>query len=176
MRKVLVLVEGQTEEELVKNVLAPAALSRDVHLVPSVVITSASSAATHRGGGSWSHYEKRLRQFLATSYLSKVGLLLDYYAYPKDAPGQARCWWLRPACRPCWSAVPRSAPGGRTCWPEGGLNGRRTAGLPCSCTGSPHTTCARSHLGIARLGVSHLAAPALGVRLQVLLHALDLGG
>ncbi|WP_194948883.1 DUF4276 family protein [Actinomyces trachealis] len=88
MKQVIVLVEGQTEEELVKNVLAPAALSRDVHLVPSVVITSASSAATHRGGGSWKHYEKQLRNFLANRHLSKVGLLLDYYAYPKDAPGQ----------------------------------------------------------------------------------------
>ena len=42
MKRVVVLVEGQTEEALVDEVLAPAALARGVHLAPVIVITSAT--------------------------------------------------------------------------------------------------------------------------------------
>ncbi len=51
MKRVVVLVEGQTEEALVDEVLAPAALARGVHLVPVIVITSATPAGARRGEG-----------------------------------------------------------------------------------------------------------------------------
>ena len=60
MKRVVVLVEGQTEEALVDEVLAPAALARGVHLIPVVVITSATPTGARRGGGSWRHYDTRL--------------------------------------------------------------------------------------------------------------------
>lgn len=60
MKRVVVLVEGQTEEALVDEVLAPAALTRGVHLIPVVVITSATPTGARRGGGSWRHYDTRL--------------------------------------------------------------------------------------------------------------------
>lgn len=51
MRQVAVLVEGPTEEAIVRDVLVPAALRRAVCLVPVIVITSATPAGARRGGG-----------------------------------------------------------------------------------------------------------------------------
>ncbi|WP_454925027.1 hypothetical protein [Actinomyces gerencseriae] len=51
MKRVVVLVEGQTEEALVDEVLAPAALARGVHLAPVIVITSATPTGARRGEG-----------------------------------------------------------------------------------------------------------------------------
>ena len=51
MKRVVVLVEGQTEEALVDEVLAPAALARGGHLAPVIVITSATPAGARRGEG-----------------------------------------------------------------------------------------------------------------------------
>jgi hypothetical protein len=87
MKRVVVLVEGQTEEALVDEVLAPAALARGVHLAPVIVITSATPAGARRGGGSWRHYDTRLRNLFKASHLHRVGLLIDYYQYPRGAPG-----------------------------------------------------------------------------------------
>ncbi|WP_316669625.1 DUF4276 family protein [uncultured Propionibacterium sp.] len=89
MRRIALLVEGQTEEMLVKEVLAPAAAAEDVCLTPVVVITSATPVGAHRGGGHWRHYDTRLRALLRASHWYRVGLLLDYYGYPKGAPGRS---------------------------------------------------------------------------------------
>ena len=85
MRQIAVLVEGLTEERVIAEVLAPAALARDVVLTPIVVRTSAG----HRGGGSWGNYEIKLRALLKQPQWEKVGLLIDYYGYPVGAPGRA---------------------------------------------------------------------------------------
>ena len=47
MRQIALLVEGQTEERVVAQVLAPAAWKHDIVLQPIVVCTSAG----HHGGG-----------------------------------------------------------------------------------------------------------------------------
>ncbi|MDO4242753.1 MAG: DUF4276 family protein [Actinomyces sp.] len=83
MRQVVVLVEGQTEEAVVDEVLAPVAWLQDIHLRPIIVRTS----ATHRGGGHWKHYDLMLRTFLDQPHWSGVGLVVDYYGYPPGAPG-----------------------------------------------------------------------------------------
>ena len=85
MRQMAVLVEGQTEEAVVEEVLAPAAMARDVSLLPIIVQTS----TTHRGGGHWKHYDRMLRTLLSQPHWSRVGLVVDYYGYPPGAPGRA---------------------------------------------------------------------------------------
>jgi hypothetical protein len=87
-----VLVEGQTEEQFVERVLQPyvnpAGDPHGAWLTPIVVQTSRTPAGLKsRGGGSWKHYDRNLRVLLSQSHWSRVGLLLDYYAYPRDAPG-----------------------------------------------------------------------------------------
>ena len=87
MKQVFILVEGQTEEVIVNNVLAPSARARGFALTPTVVITSATPTGVHRGGGGWRQYDIRLRSLLGASHAHRIGLLIDYYQYPQGAPG-----------------------------------------------------------------------------------------
>ncbi len=57
MKQVFILVEGQTEEVIVNDVLVPPARARGFVLTPTVVITSATPTGTHRGGGGWRQYD-----------------------------------------------------------------------------------------------------------------------
>ncbi|TFH52200.1 DUF4276 family protein [Actinomyces viscosus] len=88
MKQVAVLVEGQTEEVVVKNVLRDAASSRGICLTPVVVTTSSTPTGAHRGGGHWKHYDAKLLALPKASHWYRVGLLLDYYQYPRGAPGR----------------------------------------------------------------------------------------
>ena len=51
-----------------------------------VVTTSATPTGAHHGGGHWKHYHAKLQSLLKASHWERVGLLLDYYQYPKGAP------------------------------------------------------------------------------------------
>lgn len=88
MRQVVILVEGQTEEKLVNEVLSPVASIRGTYVTPVVVTTSATPTGAHHGGGHWKHYHAKLQALLKASHWHRVGLLLDYYQYPKGAPGR----------------------------------------------------------------------------------------
>ena len=88
MRQVVVLVEGQSEETLVNEVLSPAACARGCWLKPIVVTTSATPTGAHHGGGHRKHYHAKLQGLLRAPHWHRVSLLLDYYQYPKGAPGR----------------------------------------------------------------------------------------
>ena len=88
MRQVAILVEGQTEETLVNDVLGPAASKCGTYVTPVVVTTSATPTGAHHGGGHWKHYHAKLQALLRAPHWHRVGLLLDYYQYPKGAPGR----------------------------------------------------------------------------------------
>lgn len=51
MKQVCILVEGQTEEAVVKTLLIDAAKARDIYLIPIIVRTSLTPAGVSRGGG-----------------------------------------------------------------------------------------------------------------------------
>ena len=51
MRQVCILVEGQTEEAVVKTLLIDAAEARGIYLTPIIVRTSLTPAGASRGGG-----------------------------------------------------------------------------------------------------------------------------
>ena len=87
MRQVCILVEGQTEEAVVKTLLIDAAEARDIYLIPIIVRTSLTPAGASRGGGSWRHYDKQLNDLLSQSHWDVIGLMVDYYGYPSGAPG-----------------------------------------------------------------------------------------
>ena len=65
MRQVCILVEGQTEEAVVKTLLIDAAKARDIYLIPIIVRTSLTPAGVSRGGGSWKHYDRQLNDLLS---------------------------------------------------------------------------------------------------------------
>lgn len=92
MKQIAILVEGQTEEQFVERVLQshlnPESDPSGVWLQPIVVTTSRTpSGVKSRGGGRWRHYDRNLQVLLGQRHWFRVGLLLDYYAYPTDAPG-----------------------------------------------------------------------------------------
>lgn len=97
MKRVVVLVEGQTEEALVDEVLAPAALTRGVHLIPVVVITSATPTGARRGGGSWRHYDTRLHKQYPDSRFRPLVVLHEIEALVLAAIDAGRGEGLIPA-------------------------------------------------------------------------------
>ncbi|MGW9630235.1 DUF4276 family protein [Agromyces sp. NPDC055520] len=98
-RPIAILVEGQTEEAFVNQILQPH-LGDSAWLTPIVVHTSrAADGTARRGGGSWNHYDRMLRPLIAQPHWSLVTTLLDFYGYPSDAP-QCSCvsHHAQPAC------------------------------------------------------------------------------
>lgn len=90
MRRIHILVEGQTEEIVVREILAPALLP-DIWLQPILLATKRPAGGpSHKGGvSSWTKIEKEIRLLLRDSSASHVTTLLDYYGVPADCPGMA---------------------------------------------------------------------------------------
>jgi len=89
-RRLHVLVEGQTEEILVRDLFAPH-LERNGWWVSCSVLTTRRVAGgrDHRGGvTSWVKIEREIRRLLDDRGLT-VTTLFDYYGFPDDAPGMA---------------------------------------------------------------------------------------
>ncbi|TWD69872.1 uncharacterized protein DUF4276 [Rathayibacter rathayi] len=86
-KRVVIVVEGQTEEAFVNEVLQPHLGYDAVSLTPIVVHTSRSADGhAHRGGGSWQHYQNHLRRLLQQPHWDLVTTMIDFYGYPDDAP------------------------------------------------------------------------------------------
>jgi hypothetical protein len=83
-RKVLILVEGQTEEAFVKRVLSGHLAAFNLSVVPVIARTKRTpSGATFKGGtGSYYKVEKQLLGLLADTSASLVTTMFDYYAFP----------------------------------------------------------------------------------------------
>jgi len=98
MKQGLVLVEGQTEEQVVNSCLAPYFVARGLFLTPSIVKTKRVVGGSHFKGGvlGYSQVHRDLGFLLHNTGVSVVTTLLDYYALPKDFPGMA----TRPDGRP----------------------------------------------------------------------------
>src|ERR1041384_6419092 len=89
--RVHVLVEGQTEETVVRDVIGPYLTSVGWWVSYSIVKTKQpAGGAAHRGGvTSWTKIEREIRLLLRDSNLSVLTTMLDYYAFPGEAPGMA---------------------------------------------------------------------------------------
>lgn len=89
MKRVLVLVEGQTEETFVRDVLAPHLASRSIAATPVILKTKrVKSGGAFRGGISTT--EQVLgdtRRLLGDGGAHAITSVLDYYALPEDFPG-----------------------------------------------------------------------------------------
>lgn len=86
-----ILVEGQTEEIVAKQVIAPYFSNDDIYVTVSVHITKRpAGGAAYRGGlANWSKVRRELQLLLRDSSISLLTTLFDYYAFPTDAPGMA---------------------------------------------------------------------------------------
>ena len=89
MARVLILVEGQTEERFVTDVLAPHLESRQVWATPIILATKLpAGGGSFRGGvKSWNQIQRDVTKLLHGAGDAHVSTMLDYYALPGDVPG-----------------------------------------------------------------------------------------
>jgi hypothetical protein len=89
---VLVLVEGQTEERFVKDILAPFLTEHGVYVVPKVLVTKIVKTGANFKGGvtSFSHFERDLRLLLKDSSAKMVTTMIDLYGLPGDFPSVSK--------------------------------------------------------------------------------------
>jgi len=88
MSRVLALVEGQTEETFIREVLGPALAASGVFVTPKLLTTKRLSAGGHFKGGGSSYAQIRgdLVRLLHDSGAAGVTTMLDLYGLPSDFP------------------------------------------------------------------------------------------
>lgn len=88
-RKVLILVEGQTEERFIKDVLQTA-MPSGLTLQPIIVSTKRFNAGGKFKGGvpSYTRVRGEITRLLADSSAILVTTMLDYYGLPATFPGR----------------------------------------------------------------------------------------
>ncbi len=90
MRKVLILVEGQTEERFVKDVLQPHLWTREVHPEPKIVTTKRVKVGPQFMGGvsTFHKIDTDIKRLLGDSDAVLVTTMFDYHGLPVDFPGK----------------------------------------------------------------------------------------
>lgn len=91
MRYGFILVEGQTEQFFVRDLLAPLLREHDLSLQAILIDTSAKhSARRHRGGSArYTRWRRETLRLVKASHTILVTTMLDYYALPNDFPGRS---------------------------------------------------------------------------------------
>jgi hypothetical protein len=91
--RLVVVVEGQTEEAFVNEALAPHLWIHDVFASATIVGTPRrrGSAPLTKGGGDWRRWERDIRRVLGQRSAAglRVTTLLDLYGLPSGFPGLA---------------------------------------------------------------------------------------
>jgi Domain of unknown function (DUF4276) len=88
MTRILLNVEGETEESFVNNVIAPHLYNNGFHTVGARLIGN-SRARSRRGGiRSWQETKKDIVRQLCQDQQLVVGLMVDYYALPDNWPNR----------------------------------------------------------------------------------------
>ncbi len=92
-KRVLILVEGQTEERFVKDVLAPAFLAHEVFFFPTILVTKRVKDGSNFKGGitNFEKFRNDADRLLSNNGGALVTMLVDYYGLPQDFPGMATC-------------------------------------------------------------------------------------
>lgn len=89
MSKISVLVEGQTEEAFVKDVLVDHLAPKGIAIVPTILETSRTfSGLKHKGGmPQYQKIRKDILALLGDTGASLVTTMFDYYGLRPDFPG-----------------------------------------------------------------------------------------
>jgi hypothetical protein len=91
MKKVLVYVEGQTEETFVRDLLSPHFWATcQMSLTPTLARTKRTKSGNTFKGGivSYQQVKKDIRRLLADESALLVTTMMDYYGLPQDFPGK----------------------------------------------------------------------------------------
>ncbi|HEX5118733.1 MAG TPA: DUF4276 family protein [Pseudonocardiaceae bacterium] len=86
-----VLLEGQTEEVMLRNVLEPHLRTAGWTVSWSILVTKRLvDGPAHRGGvTSWAKLERDIRRLLSGRSFAAVTTIIDYYGLPGDVPGMS---------------------------------------------------------------------------------------
>ncbi|HWO28081.1 MAG TPA: DUF4276 family protein [Candidatus Acidoferrum sp.] len=88
-KRVLILVEGQTEERFTKDVLAPAFWEKQLFFQPTILVTKRVKNGPNFKGGvtNFAKFENDARRLLSSAGGALVTTMLDYCGLPSDFPG-----------------------------------------------------------------------------------------
>jgi len=89
VKRLHVLVEGQTEETVLRDVLQPHLEGVGWSVSRSLVKTKRpASGPMHKGGvTNWAQADREIRLLLRDSSITVLTTLFDYYAFPVEGPG-----------------------------------------------------------------------------------------
>lgn len=90
MVRLIVIVEGRTEETFVRDVLAPHLSTRNVFPVASMLTTKGSVGRAGKGGGvNWVRFKHEAQRWMKQEKnpTTRFTSMFDYYALPSDFPG-----------------------------------------------------------------------------------------
>lgn len=89
MIQLYAVVEGETEQEFFKRVVAPHLLSFEVFATPITVLTKRErDGRKHKGGGDWTKWKEDIRRYCLDRRASvRITTLFDLYGLPKNFPG-----------------------------------------------------------------------------------------
>ncbi len=90
MTRVLILLEGQTEETFTRNILQPYFSYRGVYLEWKIVVTKRTkSGQTFKGGiTSYARLRRDVLRLCGDTNAAAITTMLDYYGLPDDFPGK----------------------------------------------------------------------------------------
>lgn len=91
MKRLLVYVEGQTEETFVRDLLAPYLWTIGIHPEPTLARTKRTRAGlTFKGGiTSYQRVRRDIDRLLGDTNAAAVTTMLDFYHLPSDFPGKS---------------------------------------------------------------------------------------
>lgn len=98
MNRVYAVVEGQTEESFVRDVLAKHLVRRNVHIEPILLTTKrvknrnaferSLPGRRFKGGvSSYNQVKRDIRNVLNDRGVAAVTTMIDFYGLPRDFPG-----------------------------------------------------------------------------------------
>ena len=90
-KRALILVEGQTEERFVKDVLGPAFWPQELFFSATLLVTKRVKAGPNFKGGvtNFAKFRNDAERLLNSAGDALVTTLLDYFGLPQDFPGMA---------------------------------------------------------------------------------------
>lgn len=88
MKKILVLVEGQTEEQFIKKVIYDYLYQQGLCLIPVIIETKeVKSGPNYKGGiNSYGKIKEDLQKLLGDTSAAIITTMIDFYGLPNDFP------------------------------------------------------------------------------------------
>lgn len=90
MERILILVEGQTEETFIRDILSPHYIPLNKAIIPKILTTKRMKNGFQFKGGvsKYSKIKNDLLRLLNDSNAKAVTTFIDYYGLPADFPGK----------------------------------------------------------------------------------------